>query len=116
MGEVELRSKRELIEQFINKHLPLIADAESVPDAFDAYWEAEKQRAIKLFSETEQLDPEKLESVIGDFLYTKREPMREDVISMMKTRPKLKERATTAERLIQKVTHYVDTFVSGMGG
>ncbi len=116
MGEVELRSKRELIEQFINKHLPLIADAESVPDAFDAYWEAEKQRAIKLFSETEHLDPEKLESVIGDFLYTNREPMREDVISMMKTRPKLKERATTAERLIQKVTHYVDTFVSGMGG
>jgi len=116
MGEVELRSKRELIEKFINKHLPLIADAESVPDEFDAYWETEKQRAIKLFSETEQLDPEKLESVIGDFLYTNREPMREDVISMMKTRPKLKERATTAERLIQKVTHYVDTFVSGMGG
>ncbi|MCX7546223.1 type I restriction endonuclease subunit R [Marinicella gelatinilytica] len=116
MSEVELRSKRELIEKFINKHLPLIADAESVPDEFDAFWETEKQRAIKLFSETEQLDPEKLESVIGDFLYTNREPMREDVINMMKTRPKLKERATTAERLIQKVTHYVDTFVSGMGG
>lgn len=116
MSEVELRSKRELIEKFINKHLPLIADAESVPDAFEVFWETEKQRAIKLFSETEQLDPEKLESVIGDFLYTNREPMREDVINMMKTRPKLKERATTAERLIQKVTHYVDTFVSGMGG
>lgn len=59
---------------------------------------------------------EKFESVIGDFLFTNRQPMREDVINMMKTRPKLKERATTAERLIQKVTHYVDTFVSGMGG
>ena len=116
MSEVELRSKRELIEKFINKHLPLIADAESVPDAFEAFWETEKQRAIKVFSETEELDSDKLESVIGDFLYTKREPMREDVISMMKIRPKLSERKTTAERLIQKVTNYVDTFVNGMVG
>lgn len=116
MSEVELRSKRELIEKFINKHLPLITDAESVPDAFEAFWETEKQRAIQVFSKTEQLDPDKLESVIGDFLYTNREPLRDDVIGMMKARPKLSERKSTAERLIQKVTHYVDTFVSGMGG
>ncbi|MEZ5473341.1 MAG: type I restriction endonuclease subunit R [Marinicella sp.] len=115
MSELELRSKRELIEKFINKHLPLIADAESVPGAFEAFWEAEKQRAIKVFSETEQLDEDKLESVIGDFLYTKREPLRDDVISMMKVRPKLSERKTTAQRLIQKVTDYVDTFINGMG-
>jgi len=116
MSELELRSKRELIEKFINKHLPMIPDAESVPDAFDAFWEAEKQRAIQVFSETEQLDPDKLESVIGDFLYTNREPLRDDVIGMMKVRPKLSQRKSTAERLIQKVTDYVDTFISGMGG
>ena len=116
MGELELRSKRELIEKFINKHLPLISDSASVPDAFDEFWETEKKRAIQIFSETEQLDPNKLESVIGDFLYTNREPLRDDVIGMMKARPKLSERKSTAERLIQKVTHYVDTFVSGMGG
>ncbi|WP_154223567.1 type I restriction endonuclease subunit R [Marinicella rhabdoformis] len=116
MGELELRSKRELIEKFINKHLPLISDANAVPDAFEAFWEAEKQRAIQVFSETEQLDPNKLESVIGDFLYTKREPMRDDVIAMMQTRPKLSERKSTAERLIQKVTNYVDTFINGIGG
>ena len=115
MGELELRSKRELIEKFINKHLPLISDAESVPDAFQEFWESEKQRAIKVFSETEHLDPNKLESVIGDFLYTQREPLRDDVIAMMKQRPKLSERKTTAERLIQKVTDYVDTFINGMG-
>ncbi len=116
MSEVELRSKRELIEKFINKHLPLVGDAESVPDAFQAFWEAEKQRAIKVFSETEQLDQNKLESVIEGFLYTNREPMRDEVIDMLQVRPKLKERASTAERLIQKVTHYVDTFINGMGG
>jgi type I restriction enzyme R subunit len=115
MGEVELRSKRELIEKFMQKHLPELPDADAVPEAFENFWETEKQRAIKVFSETEELDPDKLESVIGDFLYTHREPLRDDVISMMKSRPKLSERKTTAERLIQKVTHYVDTFINGMG-
>ncbi len=116
MNEMELRSKRELIEKFINKHLPLIGYAESARDAFEAYWQAEKQRAIKVFTETEQLDQNKLESVIESFLYTNREPLRDNVISIMKTRPKLKERASTAERLIQKVTNYVDTFINGMSG
>ncbi|WP_283708761.1 hypothetical protein [Marinicella marina] len=35
---------------------------------------------------------------------------------MLQTRPKLKERSSTAERLIQKVTNYVDIFINGMGG
>ena len=34
---------------------------------------------------------------------------------IIKHKPKLKERSATAERLIQKVTHYVDTFISGVG-
>jgi hypothetical protein len=37
------------------------------------------------------------------------------VIDIMDEKPKLKERATTAERLINIVTGYVDTFISGMG-
>jgi type I restriction enzyme R subunit len=114
-GELELRSKRELIEKFINKHLPLIADSDSVPEAFESFWEKEKQRALKAFSKAENLDPKQLDRVIGDYIYTERPPLRDDVIAMMDEKPKLKERATTAERLINKVTGYVDTFISGMG-
>jgi len=114
-GELELRSKRELIEKFINKQLPLIADADSVPQAFEIFWEKEKQRALKAFSKAENLDPKQLDRVIGDYIYTERPPLRDDVIAMMDEKPKLKERSTTAERLIQKVTHYVETFISGVG-
>ncbi len=114
-GELELRSKRELIEKFINKQLPLLSDNDSVPDAFEAYWEKEKQRALKAFSKAENLDLKRLDSVIEDYIYTDRKPLRDDVISMMEQKPKLKERSTTAERLIQKVTHYVDTFISRIG-
>jgi len=114
-GDLELRSKRELIEKFINKNLPDIKDSESVPEEFEKFWNHEKQQAFKVFSETEKLDPTKLESIIGDYLFTERTPLRDDVIDMMDEKPKLKERATTAERLINKVTGYVDTFISGMG-
>jgi len=67
------------------------------------------------FMSYEKLDPTKLESIIGDYLFTERTPLRDDVIAMMDKKPKLKERATTAERLINKVTGYVDTFINGMG-
>jgi type I restriction enzyme R subunit len=118
-GELELRSKRELIEKFINKQLPLIinanSDADSVPQAFEIFWEKEKQRALKAFSKSENLDPKQLDRVIGEYIYTERPPLRDDVIAMMDEKPKLKERSTTAERLIQKVTDYVETFINGVG-
>lgn len=114
-GELQLRSKRELIEKFINKQLPLIRDADSVPQAFEIFWEKEKQRALKAFSQAENLDPILLDRVIGDYIYTERPPLRDDVISMMEQKPKLMERSAIARRLIDKVTHYVDTFISGVG-
>ena len=37
-SDVQLRSKRELIEKFIEENLPKIADADSIPDEFEKYW------------------------------------------------------------------------------
>ena len=37
-GDIELRSKRELIEKLILENLPLIADADNIQDEFEKYW------------------------------------------------------------------------------
>jgi type I restriction enzyme, R subunit len=39
--------------------------------------------------------------------------LREDIIGMMNERPVLKERGKTAERIIQSITDFIDTFISG---
>lgn len=113
-GEVNLRSKRELIERFIQENLPLIKDPEDIPAEFDNFWNKEKISAVKNLSKEENLDEEKLQDVIGNYLFTEKKPLRDEVIEIMKERPKLKERATVSERITNKIIQFVETFISGI--
>ncbi len=112
-GEAELRSKRELIEQFIEKNLPHIDDPADIPEEFEAYWLEEQALAFKKLAEEEGLDSEKLEKLVGDYLFTSKQPLRNDVVEALGQKPGLRDRASTAERIIQKITDFIDTFING---
>ena len=112
--ETQLRSKKELIERFIAQHFPSIPKGGDIGKEFETYWNGEKVKAIKELSDTEGLDHEKLQKVIGDYLFTEKTPMRDDVIGIMKKRPGLKERRTLAERIIGKIKDFVLTFIDGV--
>ena len=56
MGESELRSKRELIEHFIQSTLPTIEDSEDIPEEFAAFWENQRLKAFEKLSSEEQFD------------------------------------------------------------
>ncbi len=114
-GEVQLRSKKELIEKFIEENLPHIEDVDDIPDAFTKFWTLEKQRALDALVEEEELIPEKLDAVLERYLFTGRRPLRESIIGMREHRPKLRERKSIAERLTDKVMGFVGMFEDGMG-
>jgi type I restriction enzyme, R subunit len=65
-------------------------------------------------SEEENLDSQKLKKLIGDYLFTEKIPLRDDIIDTMNTRPSLKERKTKAERITNKVLEFVERFISGI--
>ena len=113
-GDVQLRSKRELIEKFIQENLPHIEDPEDIADEFFAYWDEEQQAAIQQLVTEENLDEAKTQKVIGDYLFTEQKPLRDDIIDAMKERPSLRERGTTAERITARILDFVETFISGM--
>lgn len=115
-GDAQLRSKRKLIEKFIKENLPHIADSDEIPEAFEVYWNEERKAALEKMSEEENLDPQQLQEVIGKYLFTEKKPMRDDVIGLMKKRPALKERATVAERVTDKILGFVETFINGIAG
>lgn len=115
-GDTQLRSKRELIERFIQENLPNIEDSDDIPDEFFSFWNLERTKAIETLSQEENLDAEKLQQVIGNYLFTEKLPLRDDIIGTMNTRPTLKERGTTAERITNKIIHYIETFISGITG
>src|SRR5690554_1565396 len=114
-SDIQLRSKKELIEKFIQKNLPLIENPDDVIEAFEDFVEAERKEAIQEISKEEALDQDKLEHVIGEYLFTDKQPLREDIVGLKIQKPSLKERSSKIERVTHKIYDFVNTFISGFG-
>jgi type I restriction enzyme R subunit len=113
-GDTQMRSKRELIERFIQENLPLINDSDNIQEEFELYWSKERSLALDRMSKEENLDIKKLHEVIGEYMYTEKEPLRDAIIDMMNKRPGLKERKTVAERIKDRILGFVETFINGI--
>ncbi|WP_460948608.1 type I restriction endonuclease subunit R [Spirosoma daeguense] len=109
-SEVQLRSKRELIEKFIAENLPGIATADEVPKSFDEYIQAERDKALDQLSEEEKLDKEGLQKIISDYLFTERPPLNDEVVSILTEKPKLLQRKSIVERIKDKILEFVEKF------
>ena len=112
--ETQLRSKKELIERFIKENFANMKASADVAEEFDAYWTEEKRKAFASLSENEGLDPDGLEKVLGNYLFTEKSPMRDEVIEIMQERPSLRERSSVAERVITSIKDFVETFIDGV--
>ncbi len=73
-GEVELRSKRELIEKFIEENLPHIEDVDAISDEFERYWQEQKVLALSRLCETENLDQKQFNALIESYIFSTRNP------------------------------------------
>ena len=114
-GDIELRSKRELIQKFIDSTLPDVKSAAEIPDSFEEYWEQERVSAFDALCKEEQLDAEKLKNVIDRYVYTGKKPLPDpDIIELIKRPLKLVERAPTRKRVLERVISYVQTYVHGI--
>ena len=75
-GDTQLRRKRELIEKFIHENLRHIEETDDIPDAFYAFWNKERQQAIEQMARKENLNPDKIQEIIGKYLFTEKKPPR----------------------------------------
>ena len=114
-GDVELRSKRELIEKFIEENLPKIEDIENIPDEFDQYWKDQKVLALGNLCDEEHLDKEQFKSLIDTYIYSQNEPLREEVFKCLDNRPSILKAREIGDRIINKMKEFVEVFVRGVG-
>ena len=112
--EVQLRSKRELIEKFIEEHLPRIDDIDSIPDEFEKYWNEQKVLALGKLCEEEQLDQKQFQALIDAYVYSEQEPLRDEVFKCLDNRPSVLEARAIGERIIAKMKEFVEVFVRGV--
>jgi len=109
-----LRSKRELIEQFIQDNLPEITNSDDIPQEFERFWNAEQQKAFDQLVKDENLSPEKTQTLIEDYLYAEKEPLRDEILDLLEgEKPTLLERKKIGNRILKRILNFVDTFING---
>ncbi len=116
-SDAQLRSKRELIEKFIQENLPVLEDTDDIPEAFDKFWNEEQQKAFHKLVKEENLSADKTEKIIEDYLFAEREPLRDEVLELIEgDKPTVLERKKVGDRILSKIIDFVDTFINGMTG
>ncbi|WP_271405472.1 type I restriction endonuclease subunit R [Tenacibaculum soleae] len=114
-GEANLRSKRELIEKFIEDNLPAIDDSETIPQEFEKFWSKEQQKAFEVFVKEENLSSDKTQKLIEDYLYAEREPLRDELLDLIEgDKPNVLKRKSIGDRILNKMVNFVETFINGM--
>lgn len=115
--EVSLRSKRELIDKFIQESLPNIEDTDTIPEEFEKFWNIEQEKALQELVKTENLSEEKTERLIENYLFTEREPLRKEILDLRKEgRPSVLKSKEIGDRILNKILGFVDIFVNGISG
>lgn len=116
-AEVSLRSKRELIEKFIQECYPQIEDPESIHEEFEKFWNIEQEKALHELVKTENLSKEKTERLIENYLFTEREPLRKEILDLRKEgRPGILKSKETGDRILNKILGFIETFILGAPG
>lgn len=115
-GEVQLRSKRELIEKFIEENLPKLQPGENVIGEFEGYWSKHKQTAFEQLCADEKIVPEKLEKLVQYYEFANRLPKLQDIGKALSIKPKILERKSILARVADKIQDFISTFIEGMGG
>ena len=111
-GETQLRSKRELIEKFIEENLLKIKDPDNIASEFERFWDEQKKIKLNEVCETFNLYPDKLQTIIDNFLFTEKEPLSGDLLGTLKgAQPSLLKRKKLAQSILNEVMAFVETFI-----
>jgi type I restriction enzyme R subunit len=115
--ETQLRSKKELIERFIQENMPVILNTDDIPQEFEKFWSAEQEKAFSQLVKNENLSKERTQALIENYLYSEKEPMRDDILELLDgEKPTLLQRKKIGDRILSKVIDFVETFINGIAG
>ncbi|SHG25839.1 type I restriction enzyme, R subunit [Flavobacterium micromati] len=113
-GDIKLRSKRELIQKFIDENMPFIKDGDDIEEEFEKYWQEQKVLALGKLCEEEHLDKAQFKALIDAYIYSGREPIKDEVFQCLDNRPSILQARVIGDRIIAKMKEFVELFENGM--
>ncbi|AWG22861.1 deoxyribonuclease HsdR [Flavobacterium faecale] len=113
-GDIQLRSKRELIQKFIDENMPQIKDGDNIEEEFEKFWQEQKVLALGKLCEEEHLDKAQFKGLIDAYIYSGREPIKDEVFQCLDNRPSILQARVIGDRIIAKMKEFVELFEKGM--
>ncbi|MBU4216413.1 type I restriction endonuclease subunit R [Candidatus Parcubacteria bacterium] len=108
--DVKLRMKKDLIRKFIEENLPKIDKSDNVEKAFSDFWASERSNSLKNIAQAENIPVEKIEQLIGEYLYTQRLPQGQEIVDLLPKAPRILERQGIVDRIKGAIENIVDMF------
>lgn len=113
--EVQLRSKRDLIEKFIDEQMPIIKPEEAIETVFQNFWNQERTVAVRQLCLKENLKLEAVNQMIADYKFSGKEPLRETILNACNEKPKLLERKKVFDRVVSQLLYIINKFDDALG-
>ncbi len=113
--EVRLRSKRELIEEFVASYLPQMRSEDETREAFFDYWSRERSKAFGKICSEEGLSPEAFANLIEAYQFSDKTPLTDEIMTVLVTPPGILQRKKVATRIVSRMLGYIETFEEHMG-
>lgn len=113
--ETQLRSKRDIIEKFIDTRMPNLKPDEKLGEVFSEFWNQERTDAVKELCTTEKLKEEIVYQMINAYHFDGKKPLRDSVLSACIEKPKLLQRKKVFERVVAKLMNIIDRFDDDLG-
>jgi hypothetical protein len=114
-SDAQLRSKRDLIEKFIQQNMPLIKPDEYFGEAFKAYWDEEKEATLSAICVEEGLDRSRFDKLVDHFNFSGQNPLRDDIVAALNVQPKILERRKIVNRILERLIGFIRTFEDDFG-
>jgi len=113
-SEIGLRNKRPYLEEFLNLVMPNLPSDADLRKEFDSFWAGKRAGAFAEFCAAHKLDPDGLQRLIAETLFTGKRPLQDRVMSIMTEKPGILRRRAAVERVIEGMERIVETFDEGV--
>jgi len=113
-NDIELRSKRELIERFINASLPAIKDASNVDSEWTQFVNEEQVKAFRTMCQEEGLDAAKTQALLDHYVSTGRIPRNHDLGDVLIKQPSILQRESILQKVKSSIVSFIETFIEGV--
>lgn len=113
--ESQLRSKRDLIETFIEVQMSGELSGSDLKSDFEVYWANKRESAMRELSFSEGLPLDELRKLMSRFQFSRKPPLSDEIIDVLQVKPSILQRKKTAIRVIQGMIEIESTFDEDLG-